>query len=104
MRQRRFLTLTKAVMWQRSCERNAQSANAASEGRKNTGQRGIKAEPSKAKQGTINLVPVDRKGCTIHLSHPFSTLCMRSRSAISPSWKIIFRHIKYMRREVQSES
>lgn len=108
VRQRRFLTQTKAAMWQRSCERKspkyAQFANAASEGRKNTGQRGIKMEPSKAKQGTINLVPVDRKGCTIHLSHPFSTLCMRSGSAISPSWKIIFRHVKYMRREVQSES
>lgn len=65
---------------------------------------GVKIKRSKAMQGTLNLVLVDRQGCTIHLSHPFSTLLMRSRSAISPSRKIIFRHIKYIRREVQNEN
>ena len=100
-----MLTQTKAVqVWQRSCERKAQPASTVSEGRKNTGHRGIKIKRSKAMQGTLNLVLVDRKGCTIHLSHPFSTLLMRSHSAISPSQKIIFRHIKYMSREVQNEN
>lgn len=78
-----LLTQTKAVqMWQRSCERKAQPANSMCEGRKNIGHRGIKIKHSKAMQRTLNLVLVDRKGCTIHLPHPFSTLLMRSHSAI----------------------
>lgn len=94
-----MLAKAKAVqVWQRSREMEAQPVNTVSKGRKIIGHRGIKMKCSKAMQGTLNLVLLDRKGCTIHLSHPFSTLLMRSRSAIFPSWKIIFRLIKYMER------
>lgn len=75
-----------------------------SKGRKNIGHRGIKIKRSKAMQGTLNLVQVDRKGSAF-ISHILSVPFLgEAIEAISPSWKIIFRHIKYMRREVQSEN
>lgn len=100
-----LLTQTKTVlMWLGSCERTAEPMSTVRESRKNIGHRGIKMKHSKVMHGTLNLVLADRECCAIHLSHPFSILLIRSQTAISPSWKIIFRHIKYMSREVQNEN